>query len=511
MKQEYSKSFVPYIPRDRFDDVAQEFLSKYCPEALRKPMPVPIWDIAVKKIQLEIYDSECLSHKNDILGAITLCDGIIDVYDINSRSYKGIEVLKGMVFIDKSIINEGRKNNTVAHECVHWFKHRPYFIRRSASPDFKAIAFRCPIHEIEKSDDEVWEDAEIMEWQARNIAPRILMPKKMFNIKIDEYLTKYSNNQNRYDALRETINALAEFFAVSRQSAAIRMLDLGFEEAREYCYFDYDTKHSKVDKKKPRNELFSSRDSRLSKIGIQDAYKEYQRNRNFREVIDTGAFKYVEGYYVLNEEKYVQTNSIGKDVLTEYANNHLSDCVLDFRLTLERKVPRYYKDDNDIFYMYKVGEYTQKTSFSTTPHNASMHDRGLFLKVAQTEMLSQKEERLQLPNTFHEMFLFFLNNRNWDTKKFKDKTLLTDNELSRMKKIPPQTSKRTIMAVCIGMKLPFDLATKFLAAAGFVLVDSDDLDNAYKYILNSNIGDIDLANDLLLSAGLEPLGSRQKL
>ena len=48
------KSLVPVIPKKKFDDVATEFLTKYCPEALEKPMPVPIIDIAKKKMGLRI-------------------------------------------------------------------------------------------------------------------------------------------------------------------------------------------------------------------------------------------------------------------------------------------------------------------------------------------------------------------------------------------------------------------------------------------------------------------------
>ena len=40
------KSLVPVISKAKFDDVAAEFLGDYYPEALARPMPVPIVDIA---------------------------------------------------------------------------------------------------------------------------------------------------------------------------------------------------------------------------------------------------------------------------------------------------------------------------------------------------------------------------------------------------------------------------------------------------------------------------------
>ena len=43
---------VPVIHKSEFDDVAAKFLTAYCPEALETPMPVPIMNIARKKLGL---------------------------------------------------------------------------------------------------------------------------------------------------------------------------------------------------------------------------------------------------------------------------------------------------------------------------------------------------------------------------------------------------------------------------------------------------------------------------
>lgn len=43
---------VPVIKKIEFDEVATEFLTEYCPEALEAPMPVPIMNIARKKLGL---------------------------------------------------------------------------------------------------------------------------------------------------------------------------------------------------------------------------------------------------------------------------------------------------------------------------------------------------------------------------------------------------------------------------------------------------------------------------
>ena len=59
---------VPVIHKSEFDDVAAEFLTAYCPEALETPMPVPIMKIARKKLGLIVCTKYRLSEDFSILG-----------------------------------------------------------------------------------------------------------------------------------------------------------------------------------------------------------------------------------------------------------------------------------------------------------------------------------------------------------------------------------------------------------------------------------------------------------
>jgi Zn-dependent peptidase ImmA (M78 family) len=70
-----------------------------------------------------------------------------------------------------------------------------------------------------------------MEWQARGIAPRILMPPEQF----DEMATRYIEEHSNEAGLRGSwylncavVNSLADFFQVSKQSAEIRLNERGY-------------------------------------------------------------------------------------------------------------------------------------------------------------------------------------------------------------------------------------------------------------------------------------------
>ena len=123
------KSLVPIIPKNKFDDIATEFLNRYCPEALKKPMPIPIIDIAKKKMGLRIVPDFHLSEDFSVYGQMCFTSGKVPVYIKEDDEFVDIKVKRGTMLIDPDTLferNIGCLNNTVAHECVHWYKHRYY-------------------------------------------------------------------------------------------------------------------------------------------------------------------------------------------------------------------------------------------------------------------------------------------------------------------------------------------------------------------------------------------------
>jgi hypothetical protein len=122
---------VPVIQKNEFDDVATEFLIAYCPEALKTPMAVPIMNIARKKLGLIVCTKYRLSEDFSILGQMCFNSGYVDVYLKETDEYIQLTVRRGTMFIDPDVAvlrNQGCFNNTVAHECVHWYKHRNYHL-----------------------------------------------------------------------------------------------------------------------------------------------------------------------------------------------------------------------------------------------------------------------------------------------------------------------------------------------------------------------------------------------
>ena len=210
-----ARSMIPYIPASSYDEVATQFLNQYYDEALKSPKKVPIEEIARDGMGLDVRYL-CLSEELDIYGMTVFTDGNVEIYDPREELYDTQFFKAKTVLVDSEAVkktNTGCRNNTIAHECVHWYKHRYYYKRQRYTLPRYARYCKCRVDQVlDLSDDEG-----IMESQAIGIAPRILMPKEPF-IEVAEYLGISDGKDNR-----DAIWSLADFFDVSRQSATIRL------------------------------------------------------------------------------------------------------------------------------------------------------------------------------------------------------------------------------------------------------------------------------------------------
>jgi hypothetical protein len=228
------ESNVPHICRDDFDKEAVEFLDKYYPEALQQPIAVPILEVARNRMGLRVV-KERLSEDFSILGQMCFTNGIEEIYIKETDEYKEVKVRCGTMIIDPDTIaerNEGCENNTIAHEAFHWHKHRDYYIAISVVDPKKAIKVRSGFGKYDESNKANWSDEEWMEWQARGIAPRILMPPLQFDEMANRFVAEFSasgrQNTRWYSLHRWVVNQLADFFKVSKQSAEIRLDERGY-------------------------------------------------------------------------------------------------------------------------------------------------------------------------------------------------------------------------------------------------------------------------------------------
>lgn len=419
------------------------------------------------------------------------------VYDLFKISNKTIDVRRGTILVDVYTFwqrNLGCVKNTIAHEVYHWYKHRMYAAIKYILYGKDFVACRCPSGMIYPEKDEEWSDIQRMEWQANNMAPRILMPYRTFRLKVDELLQKYNyeNSELKLAILTNVAEELREFYGVSRQSVLIRMMETGYKEAASIYQYD---------KESPYHGYLDQR----------DAFYAYRTSSEFRRLVDSDLFRYVDGYFAINDEQYIERNNDGKLTLTDYAWANLSECTLQF--TWQSLQP----DEAEKHFPFELlhrkdGE--RKASKYDSQQSASAVQMSEALQKKREEFESQSAARkiTGVNKTCWEVIFEIVQSRGISKSHFCSLTGLgEDVYLKAEKNIDTKPILRTIVAVSRGLDLEIGTTEKLLQLAGHAFDESDE-HQALKYCITGFSGmSIDDANEFLESYHYEPLGSKQRL
>jgi hypothetical protein len=355
------------------------------------------------------------------------------------------------------------------------------------------IAHRCPVGNIYPTDDEPWTDEQRMEWQANKIAPRILMPLPTFIIKVNELLNQYGYEEadDKESVLECIIDELSEFYRVSKQSAKIRMIDAGYTDAEKVYNYNRDS------------------EPQFASISARDAFYEYHDNPEFQELIDSGLFSYVNGFFVINDPKFVELRPNGELSLTSYAWNNLGECTLQFTYR-KVNIRRHGEYHTDVFHR------KNRNTFDRLPHfdaskNASVVAIAADLQEKRKEFEAQYAEHQQLTPTFWQRAYEIMQAKKWNTTIFCNRTGLNEVVFSRAKNNHNSLPDvRTVISICSGLDLDIGLTNELLSLAGHSLSNSRE-HQAYAFVITGYKGrSLDEKNEFLRSIDVHELGSKQR-
>lgn len=494
--QAISKNIVPILYKKDLDDEASSFLQKYFPEALNKPMAVPIANIA-KNMGLEIIQGNRLTDDFSIFGEIYFTAGKVTVYDPFKVSSTTINVKRGTILVDAYTFwkrNIGCVNNTIAHEVYHWYKHRMYAAIKYTLYGKNFIACRCPSNMVYPQWDQEWSDVERMEWQANNIAPRILMPYCTFRKKVDDLFLKYDykNSSMKAEVLKAVAEELRKFYGVSRQSVLIRMMETGYNDAAIIYQYDDASHHH-------------------SYLSQQDAFYAYHTSKEFRDLIDSCLFRYADGHFVINDKKYIKKCGNSKYTLTDYALANLKECTLQFTWQ-----PIHVDEVEEHFHfeLLQRPNSDQKILKYDSKNSAEVVQLSNILQRKRNEFERQSAVRkiTGINKTCWEVIFEILQSRGISKSHFCALTNLGEEVYRKAEKnIGTKPSLRTIVAIARGLDLDIGTTEKLLQLAGHAFDESEE-HQALKYCITGFSGmSVDDANEFLESYNYEPLGSKQRL
>ncbi|CQR25024.1 hypothetical protein BN1356_01367 [Streptococcus varani] len=472
-----SPKFVPYIKAKEMDGIAEEILRQYYPAALESPMALPI-DVYLSNIGLTKIEGK-LTEDSSIFGEMVFKDTEVLFYD--EKDLVSRLVKKKTILVDPEVIclrNQGSYNNTVVHESVHWLLHRyhnEYKMlfdenhRRSSS-----------LKDNSSSTSLEWSDYDWMEWQANGIAARILMPKSTTKQKVNQLFTDYSltyASDEKLTMFERIIDDLAEFFQVSRLAAKIRLQQLGYHEFEGIYNFvgnEYLRSYGCELRVMTENKSFT--------ISFPNACLLNWKNKQFRELMDSGRYVYVDNHFCLNDPKYVNMVEYGVYEMTDYAYQHMDECCLLFDIS--------YKTDKNrsisitIFNEYVMyrGKATVEievdfSEFTNIVNGTIISDGGrIFEEVARINE--------EMPSGFCGMLVYHRERKGITQEQLVEASGVSLTTIQRFETKKDASRKlEKMMGITLGMKLYPDFSFKLIEKSGTTFRDDMPTHCAYKMLL----------------------------
>lgn len=321
-------NLIPYIKKERLDDYAATILQSVYPEAL-KGSPIDPYEFA-RRLKLNI--KEVLFKDKNKMGTIYFAEHKVKT---NKGIIKTIPANTIMVSKKARLFGfEGSNNFTIMHECVHYILHKRAFqLERLFNKKAKSIECYTDGSGVTNANTSA---IDWMEWQANNLAPRLMMPADQFKNKVLEYLDNYRLTHETNDYLNyyeKLMHDLANYYGASIESVKIRLIELGFEFPLG-CLITVDGKpvmpHTFSKGALAKNETYSISEADAAMYSFTEKYI------NNNSLID--AYIYVDSHLCINHSKFITKNEFGRIVLTDYARHHMDECCIKFELDIPKKI-----------------------------------------------------------------------------------------------------------------------------------------------------------------------------
>jgi hypothetical protein len=473
-------ALVPVFGKKELDKRAEDFLRRNYPKALLEPISVEP-DKLCEKMGLTIKRAR-ISEDGNVFGRVYFYDGTVDVFDDDTGEVHTEDVKAGTILVDTTasfLYGIGAFNNTIVHECIHWDIHKKAVaFARMYNKGITSIGCKIVGGSIEKKFD-------FIEWQANNLAPRVQLPTTMVKKYVDNrisYIRRETGLYDYVDIIEILIKDVATHFAVSQTAAKIRLIDLGYEEAKgAMIYLDghYVRPHKSSSTRLENNQTFS--------ISATDAaWLRLFPGSGLKEVLDEGRYIFVENHYVLNSKYYVEQGPEGELQLTHYALNHMEECCLIFTLSLNNKdVPERYHTECFLNRGFDV-----KVDFTPAFHG------GHATKESQDEelnrlVLESADFALTLPNDYVEALkkaIEWVGNPSHAQIENKDRDGVPHGvnrkTLERCLK-GERVDVKSLVAICLSLHLPYKVSTHIIEHSSSPLVLREDAHKWYDFVLET--------------------------
>lgn len=479
---------IPVLNADCLEDAADNFLMQYYPELFMSAIPTDA-ELLAERMGLTVMEMPLIS--KGLYGQTVFYDTTVETED------GPVRVKGGTIILNTSVdYSTAQRSKIIIHECYHYYAHDLFIWGQSLYKDDVAC-FDCPItlgaYPTGSKSPIFW-----AEWQAQQITPRIQMHRLTVNVLLEEINGRLAAGYTPIAATRymETtaefvVRVVAEYFHTSRRNSKNRLISLGYHAAKGVDnYVDgrfipsFDYSEGVLGK----NQTFL--------IGLKDAAGEYARNPEFRKLIESGRYIYIEGRFCVNDPKYVRLGNRGA-FITAYGRQHTEECCLRFDIR--------YKDRQ---YIYEWGKFHwEKDEGSTLCHMCTAEPGLVDTKALTREALWSMEITKAIAGMeFGDALEYVMSAKKITIEQLEETSLISGRTIRRLRKVEDgNVKKEHILALAIGMHLPPLVSMELINIAGLRLTHSFK-DSIYATILYSMYQlDIFTVNSYLESLEMPPV------
>jgi len=485
---------LPILYNSDYETVAHAILDDFFPEAKREiggDASVVSSEELARRMGLRVLDVRFAD--KTVMGQLYYNYGEAHLLDDSGKTYAQI-IRPGTILVNQdNCTTAATRNSTIAHECCHMYLDRWFFLLqmmtgRKYTPYSSRRRENRRYHH--KNDALDW-----MELQCEKLPAYLLLERNDVIDYVEDRL-KQCNWKKTPENIRSIVDGLAERYEVSYQMAKYRMIELGYCEAggiRNYVNDVVIPDHG-CTWLWPANTTFT--------ISTKDAALLAASDSEFERVICSGRYRYVEGHFCRNTDKYILLDYYGKPHLTIYTRCHMEECCLSF--TVEG---RYRKAG------YGAGKVARnKTTPVTDKYRAAYR---LVAEPGSSEYEKENQALLDdgllwmefyknIPDVFAEMIKEIMK-RKGITQENLSFELGVDRKALLNYLNQDRPSVAHVVGICVALKVPYYISMEILGAAGIKL-RSTEQDFLYRqFLLNAENLTVSRCEDILKQHNEKPL------
>lgn len=486
-KIQVDKYFLPVLKGQDYNRMARHIMHRYMREYYNASDSVDpeTWvrreDLTVK---YGVFPEE------GVLGEYFFSFGTAEIADLKTGDVAVEEIDPGTIVLNRVIAGDAAKwRTTLLHELIHgYLGHFFFLLQKMHGHDY--CSYMCKRFDREAEQHEKWTPVDILEMQANKMPGYLLIQDRPGRAFAEELMDDLGWKPD-LASMNRLVEQMAEYFETTKAVARTRLIEFGYRGVRGLM--------QSANGGMVPGYISALEDNETFTIDEADGIREYLRDPDFRKLINTGDYLYVEGHYCRNDRKYLCRDQFGYDRLTPYAREHMAECCLVFK-RIYRNSPAqmvngiirkgFGKGRQDYHYLKKDG---------TSP--ITEEGRKTLAKIRQ-----QRADCAIVEKSFNQMTVELMDRRKITIVPLAEATGLSRDTIKNMRNDPNRLFPiQEVVAVAIALHLPPKVSREYVRHAPMNFLNTDEM-YCYQYALNEwYMFSVAEVNRKLVEMGIRPL------